>query len=218
MFLIPQVRMAAGVALAIAYETVTDDDNSDNALTAQVDALLPRLNELAQDSDRFRAKRDLRIQRSIFRDIVKYFEVRFIICVLASLMRHCMFVFAKISHKSCFRRVKRRAHQRTSVVLALSGRPGRAARCTRPWRGHSAAGCQCWRHTVPCCELHWSCPTSSSMRRPTVLLRTTLRKRIRQGRIKSYNGYVPTQVSIATYYYFVSKKYTLRFMPGSLYL
>ncbi|KAJ8733034.1 hypothetical protein PYW07_015633 [Mythimna separata] len=69
-----EVRMAAGDALAIVYETVSDDDNSENALTPQVDELLPRLTELARDSDKTRAKKDRKIQRATFREILKYFE------------------------------------------------------------------------------------------------------------------------------------------------
>ena len=69
--------MAAGGALAIAYETATDHGILNKSLTAHVDALLPRLNELAQDSHKFRAKTDRRIQRATFRDILKYFEVRY---------------------------------------------------------------------------------------------------------------------------------------------
>ncbi|XP_047020068.1 interferon-related developmental regulator 2 isoform X1 [Helicoverpa zea] len=69
-----EVRMAAGGALAIAYETVTDEDDSDSPLSAEVDELLPRLTELARDSHKYRAKRDRKIQRATFRDILKYFE------------------------------------------------------------------------------------------------------------------------------------------------
>ncbi|KAJ8733029.1 hypothetical protein PYW07_015628 [Mythimna separata] len=69
-----EVRMAAGGALAIAYETVSDDDDSENPLAPHVDVLLPRLTELARDSHKFRAKRDRKIQRATFRDILKYFE------------------------------------------------------------------------------------------------------------------------------------------------
>ncbi|CAH0700213.1 unnamed protein product [Spodoptera exigua] len=69
-----EVRMAAGTALAIAYETVTDDDGSAESLTDLVDGLLPRLSELARDSHKFRAKRDRKLQRATFRDILKYFE------------------------------------------------------------------------------------------------------------------------------------------------
>lgn len=68
--------MAAGVALAVAYETVTDgEDGAEPALAAHVDELLPRLSELARDSHKYRAKRDRKIQRATFRDILKYFEV-----------------------------------------------------------------------------------------------------------------------------------------------
>ncbi|PZC79732.1 hypothetical protein B5X24_HaOG216040 [Helicoverpa armigera] len=69
-----EVRMAAGGALAIAYETVTDEDDADSPLSAEVDELLPRLTELARDSHKYRAKRDRKIQRATFRDILKYFE------------------------------------------------------------------------------------------------------------------------------------------------
>ncbi|CAH1644579.1 unnamed protein product [Spodoptera littoralis] len=70
-----EVRMAAGTALAIAYETVTDEDGAtEPAVTALVDAMLPRLSELARDSHKFRAKRDRKLQRATFRDILKYFE------------------------------------------------------------------------------------------------------------------------------------------------
>lgn len=70
-----EVRMAAGGALAIAYETVTDDESgAETELTSQVDALLPRLSELSRDSHKYRAKRDRKIQRATFRDILKYFE------------------------------------------------------------------------------------------------------------------------------------------------
>ncbi|KAJ8733032.1 hypothetical protein PYW07_015631 [Mythimna separata] len=75
-----EVRMAAGCALAIVYETVTDKDN---ALTSQVDALLPQLKELALDSDKSRAKRDRRIQRATFREILKYFEEGQVPCTSA---------------------------------------------------------------------------------------------------------------------------------------
>ncbi|XP_075970953.1 interferon-related developmental regulator 1 isoform X2 [Anticarsia gemmatalis] len=70
-----EVRMAAGGALAVAYETVTDGDTgAETELTAQVEAILPRLSELAKDSHKYRAKRDRKIQRATFRDILKYFE------------------------------------------------------------------------------------------------------------------------------------------------
>ncbi|KAJ8731743.1 hypothetical protein PYW08_014473 [Mythimna loreyi] len=69
-----EMRMAAGGALAIVYEAVTNDDDKENALTPEVDELLPRLTELARDSDKTRAKKDRKIQRATFREILKYFE------------------------------------------------------------------------------------------------------------------------------------------------
>ncbi|KAJ8731744.1 hypothetical protein PYW08_014474 [Mythimna loreyi] len=78
-----EVRMAAGGALAIVYETVTDNHSSENALTSQVDGLLPRLTELARDSDKTRAKKDRRIQRATFREILKYFEEGEVPCTSA---------------------------------------------------------------------------------------------------------------------------------------
>lgn len=76
--------MAAGTALAIAYEAVTDEDGAtEPAITALVDAMLPRLSELARDSHKFRAKRDRKLQRATFRDILKYFEV----CVVSIFLR-----------------------------------------------------------------------------------------------------------------------------------
>ncbi|KAJ8731746.1 hypothetical protein PYW08_014476 [Mythimna loreyi] len=69
-----EVRMAAGGALAIVYETVTDDEDMENPLAPHVDVLLPCLTELARDPHKFRAKRDRRVQRATFRDVLKYFE------------------------------------------------------------------------------------------------------------------------------------------------
>ncbi|KAJ8733031.1 hypothetical protein PYW07_015630 [Mythimna separata] len=69
-----EVRMAAGGALAIVYEIVSDDDEMENPLAPHVDVLLPRLTELARDPHKYRAKRDRRVQRATFRDILKYFE------------------------------------------------------------------------------------------------------------------------------------------------
>ncbi|XP_049866421.1 interferon-related developmental regulator 2-like [Pectinophora gossypiella] len=67
-----EVRMAAGGALAIAHECTSEPDASgDDALIAD---LLPRLQELARDSHKYRAKRDRKLQRATFRDILKYFE------------------------------------------------------------------------------------------------------------------------------------------------
>ncbi|XP_063378932.1 interferon-related developmental regulator 2 [Cydia fagiglandana] len=68
-----EVRMAAGGALAIAYECIAETDAGDDA-AEYVDSLLPRLDELARDSHKFRAKKERKLQRATFRDILKYFE------------------------------------------------------------------------------------------------------------------------------------------------
>ncbi|KOB66694.1 Interferon-related developmental regulator 1, partial [Operophtera brumata] len=67
------VRMAAGGALAVAHERVTDEAE-DAEVSAAVEAVLPRLDQLSRDSHKYRAKRDRKIQRATFRDILKYFE------------------------------------------------------------------------------------------------------------------------------------------------
>ncbi|KOB52248.1 Interferon-related developmental regulator 1, partial [Operophtera brumata] len=68
-----KVRMAAGGALAVAHERVTDEAE-DAEVSAAVEAVLPRLDQLSRDSHKYRAKRDRKIQRATFRDILKYFE------------------------------------------------------------------------------------------------------------------------------------------------
>ncbi|XP_063532617.1 interferon-related developmental regulator 2 [Cydia strobilella] len=68
-----EVRMAAGGALAIAYECIAETEAGDDA-SDYVDSLLPRLDELARDSHKFRAKKERKLQRATFRDILKYFE------------------------------------------------------------------------------------------------------------------------------------------------
>ncbi|XP_045764720.1 interferon-related developmental regulator 1 [Maniola jurtina] len=66
-----EVRMAAGGALAIAHERACGDEEQ---FACAEDELLPRLEQLARDSHKFRAKRDRKLQRATFRDILKYFE------------------------------------------------------------------------------------------------------------------------------------------------
>lgn len=66
--------MAAGGALAIAFECIAETDLGDE-MADDVEGLLPRLEELARDSHKFRAKRERKLQRATFRDILKYFEV-----------------------------------------------------------------------------------------------------------------------------------------------
>ncbi|XP_026490063.1 interferon-related developmental regulator 1 [Vanessa tameamea] len=67
-----EVRLAAGGALAIAHERVSGDDDEYDWPEEQ--DVLPRLEQLARDSHKYRAKRDRKLQRATFRDILKYFE------------------------------------------------------------------------------------------------------------------------------------------------
>ncbi|XP_041976395.1 interferon-related developmental regulator 1 [Aricia agestis] len=64
-----EVRMSAGTALAVAAEAL--DSDGDEPLDAE---LLAALRALASDSHKYRAKRDRKLQRATFRDILKYFE------------------------------------------------------------------------------------------------------------------------------------------------
>lgn len=68
------VRMAAGEALALVFEmgrTHCSDFQED--ATPQ---LVDRLRQLATDSHKYRAKKDRKTQRSSFRDILHYVEVK----------------------------------------------------------------------------------------------------------------------------------------------
>ncbi|CAG9784810.1 unnamed protein product [Diatraea saccharalis] len=67
-----EVRMAAGGALAIVHERITDPEES--TVAPYVEQVLPLLEQLARDSHKYRAKRDRKVQRATFRDILKYFE------------------------------------------------------------------------------------------------------------------------------------------------
>ncbi|XP_028177309.1 interferon-related developmental regulator 2 [Ostrinia furnacalis] len=60
-----EVRLAAGSAVAIAHECTGVE---------ACEEVLARLGELAKDSHKFRAKRDRKVQRATFRDILKYME------------------------------------------------------------------------------------------------------------------------------------------------
>lgn len=70
-----QVRMAAGGALAIVHERISEEEDGEEA--DYLELVLPRLEQLSRDSQKFRAKRDRKLQRATFRDILKYFEVSF---------------------------------------------------------------------------------------------------------------------------------------------
>lgn len=69
-----EVRLAAGEALAIAFELGREcsEDFADEFVTDLVDTL----RQLATDSHKYRAKKDRKQQRATFRDILHYIEVR----------------------------------------------------------------------------------------------------------------------------------------------
>lgn len=66
------LRIAAGEALAIMYEICQESD--DVFELENHDSLIEKLKLLATDGQKFRAKKDRRIQRSSFRDILKSIE------------------------------------------------------------------------------------------------------------------------------------------------
>ncbi|CAH2992399.1 unnamed protein product [Chilo suppressalis] len=66
-----EVRLAAGGALAIAHEHTADPDGPEEEYVAEI---IPQLLQLTKDSHKYRAKRDRKLQRATFRDILKYFE------------------------------------------------------------------------------------------------------------------------------------------------
>lgn len=68
-----EVRMAAGECICLAYELGRryDADFGNNSF----DSLCETLKQLANDSNRYRAKKDRKTQRSNFRDILHFVEV-----------------------------------------------------------------------------------------------------------------------------------------------
>lgn len=67
------VRMAAGEALALVYESGREENLSfeeDFALE-----IADTLKQLATDSHKYRAKKDRKQQRATFRDILQFIEV-----------------------------------------------------------------------------------------------------------------------------------------------
>lgn len=67
-----EIRMAAGEMIAVALEQLKEFDSSDE--WEPDDDLILKLKELATDSHKFRAKKDRKTQRSVFRDIIRYVE------------------------------------------------------------------------------------------------------------------------------------------------
>ena len=74
------LRIAAGEVIALIYELGRDVDENFDAF---VSGLYDLLKELATDSSRYKAKREKKQQRSIFRDILKTVEVTRKCCKLA---------------------------------------------------------------------------------------------------------------------------------------
>jgi len=68
------LRIAAGEAIAVLHEIAFDFD--EDFEVEEMDTLCEKLRQLATDSQKFRAKKDRRIQRSSFRDILKAVEER----------------------------------------------------------------------------------------------------------------------------------------------
>lgn len=68
------LRIAAGEAIVVLYEvTIDNEDLEDDAFTV-VEGVLPKLKQLATDSQKFRSKKDRKEQKSSFRDILKFIE------------------------------------------------------------------------------------------------------------------------------------------------
>lgn len=68
------VRIAAGESLALMYEMARDFNRD---FIGDSNGLCDLLRDLATDGNKHKAKKDLRQQRSSFRDILKTVEVRY---------------------------------------------------------------------------------------------------------------------------------------------
>lgn len=66
------LRIVAGEAIALFYELAREED--EEFCGDDIDELLVKLKELATDSNKYRAKKDRRQQRSSFRDIMRTIE------------------------------------------------------------------------------------------------------------------------------------------------
>lgn len=67
-----EIRMAVGEIIAVMLEQLRDFGNE---IWQPDENLISKLKELATDSHKFRAKKDRKTQRSVFRDIIRYIEV-----------------------------------------------------------------------------------------------------------------------------------------------
>lgn len=68
-----EVRMAAGECICLAYELGRDYDADFEVDT--LNTLIETLKQLANDSHKYRAKKDRKTQRSSFREILHFMEV-----------------------------------------------------------------------------------------------------------------------------------------------
>ena len=84
------VRVAAGETIAILYEICRETDE-DFELENHYD-LIDKLKLLATDSQKFRAKKDRRIQKSSFRDILKAVEVGGVPSIIIKFARDRLFI------------------------------------------------------------------------------------------------------------------------------
>lgn len=66
------IRMAAGEVVAVVLEQLKEFESVDE--WEPDEELVTKLKELATDSHKFRAKKDRKTQRSVFRDIIRYME------------------------------------------------------------------------------------------------------------------------------------------------
>ena len=66
------LRIATGEAVVVLYESAYDHD--EDFANYLVENLIPRLQELAKDSHKYRSKKDRKEQKSSFRDILKTVE------------------------------------------------------------------------------------------------------------------------------------------------
>lgn len=66
------LRIATGEAVVVLYETAIEHD--EESTVELVEMLIPRLQELAKDSHKYRSKKDRKEQKSSFRDILKTIE------------------------------------------------------------------------------------------------------------------------------------------------
>ena len=72
------LRIGAGEAIAVIYEGARffdEDFGFEDATDADADELCDKLRQLATDSNKFRAKKDRKQQRSSFRDVLRAVEV-----------------------------------------------------------------------------------------------------------------------------------------------